>query len=78
MRVFRFKLAAGAAALLLLSAPSLAQQVPSNPGSNPQSKQGANIVINPTVQECERGWNSNSRWTKEQFEQFCATLGKAK
>jgi len=36
---------------------------------NPQSKPGATIVINPTEEECHRGWNATMKWTQEQFEE---------
>ena len=52
---------------------------PTNPvPPNPQSKSGATIVINPTEEECKRGWNPGLRWTKEQFDQFCSKLGSSK
>jgi hypothetical protein len=82
--------AIAASAALLLGASvsaSLGQGAPSprpgptNPGSpaaNPQAQPGATIVINPTVEECRRGWNTSMKWSKEQFEQFCATLHASK
>jgi hypothetical protein len=52
---------------------------PTNPVQpNPQSKSGATIVINPTDEECKHGWNPSLKWTKEQFDQFCAKLGTSK
>lgn len=41
----------------------------------PPSK-GPEIVINPTIAECDAGWQSEveAKWTKEQFEKFCAIL----
>ena len=41
----------------------------------PPSK-GPDIVINPTIAECKAGWQSEveAKWTKEQFEKFCAIL----
>ena len=41
----------------------------------PPSK-GPDIVINPTTAECKAGWQSEvgAKWTKEQFEKFCAVL----
>jgi hypothetical protein len=50
-----------------------------NPKSpNPQAKPGATIVINPTEDACQKGWNSCLQWTKEQFDQFCTRLKAAK
>jgi hypothetical protein len=49
---------------------------PTNP--NPQAKPGATIVVNPTEEECRKGWDPTLRWTKEQFEQFCAQLKASK
>ena len=51
---------------------------PTSPPANPQAQPGATIVINPTVEECRRGWNTSMKWSKEQFEQFCATLHASK
>jgi hypothetical protein len=51
---------------------------PAPPPGNPQAQPGATIVINPTVEECWQGWNSSMKWTKEQFDHFCATLQASK
>jgi hypothetical protein len=50
--------------------------VPSS--GNPQAQPGATIVINPTVEECRQGWNSNLKWTKEQFEHYCTIIKSSK
>ena len=59
--------------MLILSsaAPAAAQTAPA-----PGGKKDADIVINPTVEECKRGWDSESqrKWPKPQFDQFCAVL----
>ena len=88
--MFRALAIASSAALLLgvsVSA-SLGQGTPSPqpgpnnpappPGGNPQAQPGATIVINPTVEECRQGWNSSMKWSKEQFDHFCATLQASK
>ena len=70
-----------AAAVALCATASVAQTTPgqTDPTSpNPQAKPGATMVINPTEDECKKGWNSNLKWTKEQFDQFCALLKAAK
>lgn len=52
---------------------------PTNPVQpNPQAQPGATIVINPTIDECQRGWNPGLRWTQEQFREFCTKLGASK
>jgi len=51
---------------------------PTSPSTNPQAQPGATIVVNPTVEECRRGWNPGLKWTKQQFEHFCATLRASK
>ena len=52
---------------------------PTNPTQpNPQAQPGATIVINPTEQECIKGWSPDLKWTKEQFEDFCGKLKAAK
>ena len=72
-----------AIAAVLSATPSFAQTTP-GPGStnptpsNPQAKPGATMVINPTEDECRRGWNQTLKWTKDQFEQFCAQMKASK
>jgi hypothetical protein len=70
-----------AAAVALCATASVAQTTPGQTDptpSNPQAKPGATIVINPTEDECQKGWNSSLQWTKEQFDQFCTRLKAAK
>jgi hypothetical protein len=79
-----------AAALLLTAAASqsIGQGTPSPrpgptnptspPATNPQAQPGATIVINPTIEECRRGWNSTLKWTKDQFDRFCTALQSSK
>jgi hypothetical protein len=43
-----------------------------------QSKPGYDLVINPTTEECKKGWEAAVKWTKEQFEQLCAQTQAAK
>ncbi len=45
---------------------------------NPQAQPGATIVINPTEQECSKGWSPDMKWTKEQFDDFCGKLRPSK
>ena len=48
---------------------------PTNPTPpNPQAQPGATMVINPTEEECRRGWNASLKWSKEQFDEFCSKL----
>src|SRR5687767_1706714 len=64
-----------AAAVALCATASVAQTTPGQTDPtlpNPQAKPGVTMVINPTEEECKKGWNSNLKWTKEQFDQFCA------
>jgi hypothetical protein len=49
---------------------------PTNP-TPPATKPGADLVINPTDEECKKGWNVGLKWTREQFEQFCAAARAA-
>jgi hypothetical protein len=51
---------------------------PTNPQAAPETKSGTDLVINPTDEECKKGWNASMKWTRERFEQFCATLRAAK
>jgi hypothetical protein len=72
--------------LLLTSAAVVSAQTtpapspgPTNPiPPNPQAQPGATIVINPTTDECRRGWDASMRWTQDQFREFCTKLGASK
>jgi hypothetical protein len=44
------------------------------PQPNPMAKPGSDIVLNPTVEECQQGWHAGLKWTKEQFEGFCGQM----
>ena len=44
------------------------------PKSLPIPKRGDNLVINPTVDECRKGWHPGLKWTKKQFDGFCSQL----
>jgi hypothetical protein len=68
-----------AAGLVALPAVCAGQNAPPAPStSNPQTKPGGTIVVNPTADECKGGWNARMRWTKEQFQEFCARLNASK
>ena len=43
-----------------------------------QSKPGHDLAINPTTEECKKGWEAAVKLTKEQFEQLCAQMQAAK
>jgi hypothetical protein len=81
MSQFCARAAMASTGLVLLSAASFAQAVPS-PGPvkppSPTERPGKSIVINPTEEECKRGWQPSTRWTKEQFDDFCGKLGTSK
>ena len=51
---------------------------PTPPQSNPLSKPGTDLVINPTVEECQKGWTPGVKWTKEQFDAFCQQMRTSK
>lgn len=53
---------------------------PTNPApqTNPLAKPGADLVINPTQDECKKGWRPGLKWTKQQFEAFCTDLRTSK
>lgn len=55
------------------TSPSPGPTAPSQP-SLPIPKKGDDLVINPTQEECMRGWHSGLRWSKAQFDQLCAQL----
>jgi hypothetical protein len=53
---------------------------PTNPTPQPSplTKPGSDLVINPTAEQCEKGWRPDTKWTKEQFEAFCTQLKTSK
>jgi hypothetical protein len=71
------KTAATAVAAMLLTEVATAQSPPT-PGPTrppitlPAPKPGDNIVINPTIEQCQQGWRPGLKWTKQQFDEFCA------
>ena len=74
--------AAAMVGILLLTGTSLAQLLPSpgpvKPPPPVENPVGKGIVINPTEDECRRGWDPSLKWTKEQFNDFCGKLGSSK
>lgn len=62
----------------LALAPAASAETAPSSQPNPQTKPGGTIVVNPTQEECKRGWNAQMRWSKDQFEAFCARLGASK
>ena len=48
------------------------------PSDSPLAKPGADMVINPTTEQCREGWNASLKWTKEQFESHCAQMKASK
>ena len=53
---------------------------PTNPAPppNPLAKPGTDLVINPTANECRKGWRPGLKWTKKQFETFCREMRTSK
>jgi hypothetical protein len=43
-----------------------------------QSTPGHDLAINPTTEECKKGWEAAVKSTKEQFAQPCAQMQAAK
>jgi hypothetical protein len=43
-----------------------------------QSTPGHDLAINPTPQECKKGWEAAVKLTKEQFGQLCAQMQAAR
>jgi hypothetical protein len=76
------KAGVASAGLAMLATASLAQPAPSpgpvKPPPPTENPSGKSIVINPTDEECKRGWEPSMRWTKEQFNDFCGKLGASK
>ena len=78
------QLLAASAVLALGAGSSFAQTSPTPgptsppPPNQPLAKPGSDLVINPTTEECRKGWDSGLKWTKEQFEDYCAKMKAAK
>jgi hypothetical protein len=74
----------GGVVLAWPSADGIAQTSPApgptipQPPDQPLAQSGRDLVVNPTMEECQKGWDPRSRWTREQFTQFCAKLKAAK
>jgi hypothetical protein len=70
------------AAVMAAATSALGQGAPKPGPTNPPPAQPVrpqtDIVINPTAEQCQAGWNASLAWTKEQFESFCAKLRAAK
>lgn len=72
------------ATTMWVARPALAQTSPTpgptnpTPAPNPLSKPGTDLVINPTTEECEKGWRPDLKWTREQFEAFCVQMKTSK
>jgi hypothetical protein len=49
-----------------------------NPAPNPALKPGTDLVINPTTEECQKGWQEGSKWSKDQFDSFCTQIKTSK
>jgi hypothetical protein len=66
--------------IMLCSAlvPMATAETPPPSQANPQTKPGGTIVVNPTQEECKRGWSAQMRWTKDQFDAFCTRLDASK
>ena len=43
-----------------------------------QSKPGYDLVINPTTEECKKGWEAAVKLTKKQFELLCTQTQAAR
>lgn len=65
-------------AVLLLAASSVVAEAQTAPPPQTIQPGQKSIVVNPTQAECQKGWSSDLRWTKPEFDQFCATLSKSK
>jgi hypothetical protein len=82
MSLFFARAAVATAGLVLLCTASLAQPTPApgpvKPPPPVENPAGKGIVLNPTDEECKRGWSPSLRWTKEQFNDFCGKLGTSK
>jgi hypothetical protein len=68
-------------ALCALLASALGAQTSKSPGPTaprdealPIPKRGDNLVLNPTIDECRRGWRPGLKWSKKQFNRFCAQM----
>jgi hypothetical protein len=76
--IVRLETYAAIIAISVLLAEAAVAQTSPQPGptapSLPIPKRGDNLVINPTQDECRKGWRPGLKWTKKQFDAFCAQL----
>lgn len=78
-----FALAAATVMCFACLEPSARAQTPATPPPQlpvtpPATKPGSDLVLNPTTAECVKGWMPELKWTKDQFDQFCAQMNSAK
>jgi len=64
------------AAAAQTSTPSPTPPAPS--ATAPPESSSGTIVANPTLAECQAGWNSAMKWSKQQFDQLCAKMRTSK
>lgn len=65
-------------ALMLLAMALSAAEAQTAPPAQTKQPGQKSMVVNPTQAECQKGWSSNLKWTKPEFDRFCATLNKSK
>ena len=63
---------------LLTSSPAAAQTTPTIPPPEKFEKSEKTIVINPTDEQCKKGWSDDLKWSKDEFEAFCTRLRTSK
>jgi hypothetical protein len=74
------RLVAMAAALAVAGSVASAQRPPGPEPTVPPTpqlpipKRGEDLVLNPTAEECRKGWQPGLKWTKKQFDDFCSQL----
>ena len=63
---------------LMSSNPGTAQTTPTLPPPEKFEKSEKTIVVNPTDDECKKGWSEDLKWSKDQFEAYCTRLRMSK
>ena len=63
---------------LVTSVPAPAQPTPTLPPPEKFEKSEKTIVINPTDDECKKGWSADLKWSKEQFDGYCTRIRTSK
>ena len=68
-----------AGCMILGLAPAVLAQTSSPAPQLPVTNSATDLLVNPTIAECDKGWTADiTKWTKERFDQLCTVMKSAK